>query len=1327
MNKFIKALCIILTSFVGIFAQSDHKEVSFIKSEFAKQNILTKEIYVTDHYTSRGITHTYFKESIDGIPVFNSRGALHYKDKNEVIVKHSFISKAKANKIPSKPTLSVLQILDRLAEEKGYDRSGTTNVIKTEIGAVQNQTIRANKISLRDIPASLEYYYGSDTDLRLIWQLPIEEIETAWYTNYLVDANSGEIVEEIDWTVECNHGTPNGKEVICNKDHTHYDSPVKQDRSSTSVAPNSYEVFAWPVESPNFGMRSSAVSPWNDNLAASPNGWHTIGTDNFTATRGNNTDTYLDDDNTNSPTGGDAARADGGATLDFFFPLDVDLDPEDYKNASVTNTFYWTNLMHDVWYNYGFDEASGNFQEENYTMDGNGSDYVQSEAQDGSGTCNANFGTPPDGSNPRMQMYLCTMNGNFRDGDYDNGVIAHEYGHGISNRLTGGPAASGCLGNQEQMGEGWSDYLGMVMTIESGDAGPDSRGMGTWLFGEGPNGDGIRPHPYSTDFGVNPSTYDDIKTFSVPHGVGSVWCTILWDMTWAMIDEYGFDSDIYNGTGGNNMAMELVMEGMKLQPCSPGFVDGRDAILEADMMLNGGANECLIWNAFATRGVGFSANQASTNSRADGTEAFDLPPACSLNIKKSTVISSGVETDQITYKIVIENNFPAIDLTDIVVTDTIPQELFFISATGGGTESAGIISWPLFDLLATESDSFDVVLEVKTGLSYIVSDIYDDIENGAGNWNPTATGSTSWATQSTVFNSGTNAWFAPDNNTVGAANLDVAFEIGIGGGSEISFYHQYDTEIEWDGGLVLISTDGGNKWIDLGPNMTNNGYNNIIFNSIPGFSGNSNGFINTVIDLDSYEGKNVLIRFLMNCDQAVGGNGWWIDDIAITNLKSLTINEASASSDIYSAVVNANGVQLNPLSTVLQASLIKNNILCPGDTNGEILITPQGGSGNYTYLWNDGVTTQNRMNLGGGIYRVTISDGVDDLLKVGIVSEPAEISLDFIVEDISNEAGDNGSIEVIASGGTGDYMYLWENSMTTTEINNLTEGFYSVTVTDENNCVHVDSVEVIKFSCGDEQFDSGGAAGEYSNNEDRTFVICSDSPNEDVVLTFNSLDIEIEWDALYVHNGNSINSPVFDSGNGITQAGFPAGGYYGNAAPGPFAASNESGCITLRFMSDQAVTEAGWDIDITCAISCAPEVMNINSDKYGSLKQQILCADPIDVITIGMDVFNESITLDSTIIIDKELIIDPGVGNNVTIISNQDGPIFNIAMNGSLDLNHLNLFSGEANSGGAIINNGSLILKNVQVKGNANTPNAEALILNNGDMKVSGDTEIIKN
>jgi hypothetical protein len=85
---------------------------------------------------------------------------------------------------------------------------------------------------------------------------------------------------------------------------------------------------------------------------------------------------------------------------------------------------------------------------------------------------------------------------------------------------------------------------------------------------------------------------------------------------------------MYHGNGGNNIAMKLMMDGLKLQPCSPGFVDGRNAILQADTIDFGGADACLIWNAFARRGLGYSADQGSSLSRFDQTEAFDLPPGC---------------------------------------------------------------------------------------------------------------------------------------------------------------------------------------------------------------------------------------------------------------------------------------------------------------------------------------------------------------------------------------------------------------------------------------------------------------------------------------------------------------------------------------------------------------------------------------------------------------------------------------------------------------------------------------------------------------------------
>ena len=215
------------------------------------------------------------------------------------------------------------------------------------------------------------------------------------------------------------------------------------------------------------------------------------------------------------------------------------------------------------------------------------------------------------------------------DGDFDNGIIAHEYGHGISTRLTGGPNNSSCLRNAEQAGEGWSDWFGLMLTMKPGDTGAKPRGIGTYVQNQPTSGRGIRPSPYSTDFAVNNYTYGATNNavLTAPHGVGFVWATTIWDLTWALVDKYGFDPNLYTGKAGNNLAMQLVIDGLKLQPCNPGFVDARDAILAADRANNAGVNQQLIWTVFARRGLGFSAQQGLSTSRSDQVEAFDVPPA----------------------------------------------------------------------------------------------------------------------------------------------------------------------------------------------------------------------------------------------------------------------------------------------------------------------------------------------------------------------------------------------------------------------------------------------------------------------------------------------------------------------------------------------------------------------------------------------------------------------------------------------------------------------------------------------------------------------------
>ena len=223
-----------------------------------------------------------------------------------------------------------------------------------------------------------------------------------------------------------------------------------------------------------------------------------------------------------------------------------------------------------------------------------------------------------------------------RDSDLDAGVIAHEYGHGWSNRLTGGPGTVSCLNNAEQMGEGWSDFLAITFTAMPGDTPTTARGVGTYVNFQPTTGGGIRPRPYSTDMSVNEFTYLSIPggvasgVLTVPHGIGFVWNTMLNEVSWNLVAKHGFNPDIYAAwtEGGNNLALRLVSDGLKFQPCSPGFVDGRNGILAADLALTGGENQCAIWRGFAKRGLGFGAAQGSSNNVNDGVAAFELPVTC---------------------------------------------------------------------------------------------------------------------------------------------------------------------------------------------------------------------------------------------------------------------------------------------------------------------------------------------------------------------------------------------------------------------------------------------------------------------------------------------------------------------------------------------------------------------------------------------------------------------------------------------------------------------------------------------------------------------------
>jgi extracellular elastinolytic metalloproteinase len=586
-------------------------------------------VRVTDEYTSahNQVTHVFLRQLQDGVDVAGAETTVNVQEGVVVYSGSRFID----------------------AEGISGEQVLTADAAK----AIAVAAVGASDVDVVTAPELL-YRVRDDGTARLAYDVQVQTAKHWW--NLSVDAENGSIVHRYDFIDSENAGHIAARTARPEDSHAAAALVEAMGPPQQANDGSSYNVFAMPLESPNDGNRQVVYNPAD--AVASPFGWHdTNGAPGpeYTITRGNNANAYTDTVGDNVPD--PASQPDGGAGLDFNHLIPTyDATPAVYRDAAVDNLFYWNNVMHDVTHKYGFDEEAGNFQTTNYSSTGLGNDAVLAEAQDGSFVLNANFSTPPDGAPGRMQMFLwvdafdtlaLTPGGivrdyshQVRDGDLDGGVIAHEYGHGVSNRLVGGPSNVNCLRtHDEREGEGWSDWWSYVLTMRPGDDGATPRGIGTYVVyqDEGRTGPGIRITPYSTDMTINPSTYNTIKTAAEPHGVGYVWATMLWDMYWALVEEHGFNPNPYEPwhTGGNNLAIQLVIDGMKFAPCEPGFVDARDAIIAADAALTGdvangvpGENECLIWRAFARRGLGVNASQGNFESKTDGSNGFLVPEYC---------------------------------------------------------------------------------------------------------------------------------------------------------------------------------------------------------------------------------------------------------------------------------------------------------------------------------------------------------------------------------------------------------------------------------------------------------------------------------------------------------------------------------------------------------------------------------------------------------------------------------------------------------------------------------------------------------------------------
>jgi len=105
--------------------------------------------------------------------------------------------------------------------------------------------------------------------------------------------------------------------------------------------------------------------------------------------------------------------------------------------------------------------------------------------------------------------------------------VVHEHNHGLSNRLTGGPANSGCLGTKLAggMGEGWSDFIVTTVRIKTSDTRDTDYAIGAWVTN---NSAGSRKYQYSTSMKTNAHVYAEINWLNEAHKIGTVWTTMLY-------------------------------------------------------------------------------------------------------------------------------------------------------------------------------------------------------------------------------------------------------------------------------------------------------------------------------------------------------------------------------------------------------------------------------------------------------------------------------------------------------------------------------------------------------------------------------------------------------------------------------------------------------------------------------------------------------------------------------------------------------------------------------------------------------------------------------
>jgi hypothetical protein len=224
----------------------------------------------------------------------------------------------------------------------------------------------------------------------------------------------------------------------------------------------------------------------------------------------------------------------------------------------------------------------------------------------------------------------------------------------------------------------------------------------------------------------------------------------------------------------------------------------------------------------------------------------------------------------------------------------------------------------------------------------------DDIESGDGYWSHAAVvGTDHWEISTDQSYSPTHAWYVPNDNQITDTRLWNTTPVLLQPDSTFSFWHQYKTEYDYDGAVIEISSDGGTTWSDLGPYITANGYTGMLSsdyeNPLGGrmaWTGNVIVWTAVTVDLSSFAGQSVNIRWRLGCDSSLGADGWYIDDVRIASplLLAPAPTLLSITPDVWSAAdlpleVAISGVGFSGIPGIrLGDAWLENVVVLDGDT-----------------------------------------------------------------------------------------------------------------------------------------------------------------------------------------------------------------------------------------------------------------------------------------------------------------------------------------------------------------------------------------------------------